>query len=172
MRWRGHERNRRPCVYLRKQGTCTCRCNSTEQPAIFLPKVVVLWCSLPQQFLVDVARERNATPLPLIPEKFGPRLPPERYCLTANNYKVKERQKPVSKDLLISKACVLYWPKANTTTLYPVHAHVFTIYTMSIQSHSNTIGISIVHTVHNQRYCSYLVRLGWGEWELESVWGV
>ena len=34
--------------------------------------------------------------MPLIPEKFGPRLPPERYCLTANNYKLKEKHKPVS----------------------------------------------------------------------------
>ena len=42
-----------------------------------------------------VKKTKKATPLPLIPEKFGPRLPPERYCLTANNYKVKERQKAV-----------------------------------------------------------------------------
>ena len=48
------------------------------------------------QFLIEVAREKNSTPLPLIPEKFGPRLPPERYCLTANNYKLKEKHKPVS----------------------------------------------------------------------------
>jgi len=49
------------------------------------------------QFMIQIARQKNATPLPLIPEKFGPRIPPERYCLTAtgNNYKVKERQKPV-----------------------------------------------------------------------------
>ena len=45
--------------------------------------------------MIEIARQKNATPLPLIPEKFGPRLPPERYCLTANNYKVKERQKAV-----------------------------------------------------------------------------
>ena len=50
------------------------------------------------QFLIEVAREKNSTPLPLIPEKFGPRLPPERYCLTANNYKLKEKHKPVSCD--------------------------------------------------------------------------
>lgn len=48
------------------------------------------------KFLIEVAREKNSTPLPLIPEKFGPRLPPERYCLTASNYKLKERNKPVS----------------------------------------------------------------------------
>ena len=48
------------------------------------------------QFLIEVAREKNSTPLPLIPEKFGPRLPPERYCLTANNYKLEEKHKPVS----------------------------------------------------------------------------
>ena len=47
----------------------------------------------PRDFLIEIARKKNAIPLPLIPEKFGPRLPPERYCLTATNCKVKEKQK-------------------------------------------------------------------------------
>ena len=47
------------------------------------------------QFLIDIARQKNSTPLPLIPEKFGPQLPPERYCLTANNYRIKDRKKTV-----------------------------------------------------------------------------
>ncbi|XP_003390025.1 PREDICTED: transcription initiation factor TFIID subunit 9B-like [Amphimedon queenslandica] len=47
----------------------------------------------PREFLIEVARQKNATPLPLIPEKFGPRLPPERYCLTAQNYKLKHKKK-------------------------------------------------------------------------------
>lgn len=50
----------------------------------------------PRDFLIEIARQKNSAPLPLIPEKFGPRLPPERYCLTANNYKAKERAKPPS----------------------------------------------------------------------------
>ena len=67
--------------------------------------------------MIEIARQKNATPLPLIPEKFGPRIPPERYCLTANNYKVKERQKPVCTHILLlpspfmhcSKSCALKW---------------------------------------------------------------
>ena len=58
------------------------------------------------QFLIEVAREKNSAPLPLIPEKFGPRLPPERYCLTANNYKLKERHKPVRKLIFLPSACI------------------------------------------------------------------
>lgn len=54
------------------------------------------WLFLSPQFLIEVSRKKNAAPLPLIPEKFGPRLPPERYCLTANNYTIMERKKPVS----------------------------------------------------------------------------
>ena len=50
------------------------------------------------QFLIEIARKKNSSVLPLIPEKFGPRLPPERYCLTANNYKILERKKTVSMD--------------------------------------------------------------------------
>jgi hypothetical protein len=50
----------------------------------------------PRDFLIEIARQKNSTPLPLIPEKFGPRLPPERYCLTGANYKVKQTKKESS----------------------------------------------------------------------------
>ena len=58
-------------------------------------RVFCLFFLLLFQFLMEVARKKNGMPLPPIPEKFGPRLPPERYCLTANNYRVMERQKKV-----------------------------------------------------------------------------
>ncbi|KAJ1068546.1 hypothetical protein K5549_005242 [Capra hircus] len=41
----------------------------------------------------DIARQRNQTPLPLIKPYLGPRLPPDRYCLTAPNYRLKSLQK-------------------------------------------------------------------------------
>ena len=44
---------------------------------------------------MEVARQKNANPLPMIPEKFGVRLPPERYCLTGTNYKIKSRKREV-----------------------------------------------------------------------------
>ena len=47
------------------------------------------------QFLLEVARQKNGTPLPLIKPYTGPRLPPDRYCLTAPNYRLKSIQKKV-----------------------------------------------------------------------------
>lgn len=47
------------------------------------------------QFLLEVARQKNQTPLPLIKPYTGPRLPPDRYCLTAPNYRLKSTQKKV-----------------------------------------------------------------------------
>ncbi|XP_075395100.1 transcription initiation factor TFIID subunit 9B isoform X1 [Tenrec ecaudatus] len=43
----------------------------------------------PRDFLLDIARQKNQTPLPLIKPYSGPRLPPDRYCLTAPNYRLK-----------------------------------------------------------------------------------
>lgn len=50
------------------------------------------------QFLLDIARQKNQTPLPLIKPYSGPRLPPDRYCLTAPNYRLKSLQKKVRKE--------------------------------------------------------------------------
>jgi hypothetical protein len=47
----------------------------------------------PRDYLMETARHKNSTPIPLVHEKFGLRLPPERYCLTAPNYNVKATQK-------------------------------------------------------------------------------
>ncbi|KAM9059841.1 transcription initiation factor TFIID subunit 9B-like [Megaptera novaeangliae] len=43
----------------------------------------------PRDVLLDIARQKNQTPLPLIKPYAGPRLPPDRYCLTAPNYRLK-----------------------------------------------------------------------------------
>uniref|UniRef100_A0A8C0NFF5 TATA-box binding protein associated factor 9 n=1 Tax=Canis lupus familiaris TaxID=9615 RepID=A0A8C0NFF5_CANLF len=58
----------------------------------------VLFTSPPPRdfFLLDIARQRNQTPLPLIKPYSGPRLPPDRYCLTAPNYRFKSLQKKAS----------------------------------------------------------------------------
>nr|XP_006008930.1 PREDICTED: transcription initiation factor TFIID subunit 9-like isoform X2 [Latimeria chalumnae]XP_014351836.1 PREDICTED: transcription initiation factor TFIID subunit 9-like isoform X2 [Latimeria chalumnae] len=47
----------------------------------------------PRDFLLEIARQKNQTPLPLIKPYSGPRLPPDRYCLTAPNYRLKSLQK-------------------------------------------------------------------------------
>ena len=54
----------------------------------------------PRDFLLDIERQRNQTPLPLIKPYSGPRLPPGRYCMTAPNYRLKSFQK---KQLLLQE---------------------------------------------------------------------
>ncbi|CAG8465405.1 1975_t:CDS:2 [Funneliformis mosseae] len=41
-----------------------------------------------QEFLAQLAKERNKEPLPPVPEKYGLRLPPDRHCLTAVNFQL------------------------------------------------------------------------------------
>ncbi|KAG0253174.1 hypothetical protein DFQ27_007625 [Actinomortierella ambigua] len=42
----------------------------------------------PKEFLLELAEAKNRVPLPLIPDKYGIRLPPERHCLTAVNFQL------------------------------------------------------------------------------------
>uniref|UniRef100_A0A182W0E1 Transcription initiation factor TFIID subunit 9 n=1 Tax=Anopheles minimus TaxID=112268 RepID=A0A182W0E1_9DIPT len=48
----------------------------------------------PRDVLLEIARVRNTTPLPLIKTHCGLRLPPDRYCLSACNYKLRAAQQP------------------------------------------------------------------------------
>ncbi|CAN7996828.1 unnamed protein product [Ixodes hexagonus] len=48
----------------------------------------------PRDLLMEIARQKNSTPLPLIKANAGPRLPPDRYSLTACNYRFKTAKKP------------------------------------------------------------------------------
>eukprot|EP00041_Stephanoeca_diplocostata_P006207 m.78354 g.78354 ORF g.78354 m.78354 type:complete len:245 (-) comp16228_c0_seq1:339-1073(-) len=48
----------------------------------------------PRELLLEIARKKNAEPLPLTPDdKFGVRLPSERFCLTNRNYAVLPRKR-------------------------------------------------------------------------------
>ena len=50
---------------------------------------------------MDIARGRNIAPLPLIKPHCGLRLPPDRYCLIAANYKLRAAQpKKITKSAL------------------------------------------------------------------------
>ena len=40
------------------------------------------------QLLMDIAKHKNSQPLPLIKPYSGLRLPPDRYCLSAPNYRM------------------------------------------------------------------------------------
>ncbi|XP_055609081.1 transcription initiation factor TFIID subunit 9 isoform X2 [Uranotaenia lowii] len=48
----------------------------------------------PRDVLLEIARNKNNTPLPLIKTHCGLRLPPDRYCLSACNYKLRAAQQP------------------------------------------------------------------------------
>jgi len=47
----------------------------------------------PRDLLFKVAAERNAIPLPVPKQTGGLRLPPDRFCLTATNYRLKPSRK-------------------------------------------------------------------------------
>ncbi|KAJ3085675.1 Transcription initiation factor TFIID subunit 9B [Quaeritorhiza haematococci] len=48
-----------------------------------------------KDFLFELAEKKNSQPLPIVPEKFGVRLPPERHCLTGINFQIlPERTSP------------------------------------------------------------------------------
>ncbi|GLG99848.1 Transcription initiation factor TFIID subunit 9 [Gryllus bimaculatus] len=52
----------------------------------------------PRDILLDVARSKNNTPLPFVKPHCGLRLPPDRYCLSACNYRLKnDLKKPPNK---------------------------------------------------------------------------
>ncbi|KAJ1835032.1 Transcription initiation factor TFIID subunit 9 [Coemansia sp. RSA 2711] len=46
-----------------------------------------------KEFLLELAEERNKHPLPLIPERYGVRLPPEKYTLTGVNFHIVSEQR-------------------------------------------------------------------------------
>ncbi|KAJ2444287.1 Transcription initiation factor TFIID subunit 9 [Coemansia sp. RSA 2424] len=46
-----------------------------------------------KEFLLELAEERNKHPLPLIPEKYGVRLPPEKHTLTGINFHIVPEQR-------------------------------------------------------------------------------
>jgi len=47
----------------------------------------------PREMLLEVAAARNAIPLPIPKQSGGLRLPPDRFCLTATNYRLKPNKK-------------------------------------------------------------------------------
>ncbi|GAB6018900.1 hypothetical protein CHUAL_000557 [Chamberlinius hualienensis] len=49
----------------------------------------------PRDILIDISKQRNNIPLPLIKPHCGPRLPPDRYCLSACNYRLKASKRTI-----------------------------------------------------------------------------
>uniref|UniRef100_T1HLJ8 Transcription initiation factor TFIID subunit 9 n=2 Tax=Rhodnius prolixus TaxID=13249 RepID=T1HLJ8_RHOPR len=47
----------------------------------------------PRDLLLEVARSKNSVPLPIVKPHCGIRLPPDRHCFSACNYKLKTNTK-------------------------------------------------------------------------------
>jgi hypothetical protein len=61
-----------------------------------LKLTVVFFYRYVKQILLEVARTKNNSPLPLIKPHCGLRLPPDRYCLSSCNYKLRSNKKVCS----------------------------------------------------------------------------
>lgn len=46
----------------------------------------------PKELLLELAQEKNKRPLPSIPQTYGLRLPPEKYCLTSKEWTFEEQE--------------------------------------------------------------------------------
>ncbi|KAF2358148.1 Transcription initiation factor TAFII31 [Trinorchestia longiramus] len=67
----------------------------------------------PRDLLLDLARTRNSNPLPPIKPQCGLRLPPDRYCLSACNYKLKKTPRSITR---ASKAAASAKPSVSMVT--------------------------------------------------------
>ncbi|KAL4714373.1 hypothetical protein ACJJTC_009725 [Scirpophaga incertulas] len=70
----------------------------------------------PREVLLELARVKNVNPLPIIKPHCGLRLPPDRYCLSACNYRLKAAtKKPLAKTTVQSAPNIktISTPKAN-----------------------------------------------------------
>ncbi|KAI8370027.1 transcription initiation factor IID, 31kD subunit-domain-containing protein, partial [Choanephora cucurbitarum] len=61
----------------------------------------------PKEFLLELAQEKNKQPLPLIPEKYGIRLPADKHCLTGINFSIVPDAPPPPKPLDKSNSMIM-----------------------------------------------------------------
>ncbi|KAL0821433.1 hypothetical protein ABMA28_004911 [Loxostege sticticalis] len=70
----------------------------------------------PREVLLEIARVKNVNPLPLIKPHCGLRLPPDRYCLSACNYRLKSAKKTVAKPTVATTPTIKTITTAKPTT--------------------------------------------------------
>lgn len=70
------------------------------------------------QVLLELARGRNIAPLPLIKPHCGLRLPPDRYCLVAANYKLRAaaQNKKLTKSAIENRSTIKTQIKSTPTS--------------------------------------------------------
>ncbi|KAK4518269.1 protein phosphatase 2A structural subunit [Mucor velutinosus] len=61
----------------------------------------------PKEFLLELAQEKNKQPLPLIPEKYGIRLPVDKHCLTGINFSIVPDAPPPPRPTLDKSSSML-----------------------------------------------------------------
>lgn len=68
--------------------------------------------------LLELARGRNIAPLPLIKPHCGLRLPPDRYCLVAANYKLRAaaQNKKITKSAIENRSTIKTQIKSTPTS--------------------------------------------------------
>lgn len=55
-----------------------------------------------RELLAEIVQGRNSQPLPVVKPQCGVRLPPDRYCLTAINYKMESNKPHLTSNRLVS----------------------------------------------------------------------
>ncbi|KAJ3259973.1 Transcription initiation factor TFIID subunit 9B [Boothiomyces macroporosus] len=65
-------------------------------------------------------QKKNSIPLPLVPEKLGLRLPPERHCLIRNNISINPKKRASIDTVQISKKPAVAMPTAMPGVPMPV----------------------------------------------------
>lgn len=78
----------------------------------------LLLISYKMQVLLELARGRNIAPLPLIKPHCGLRLPPDRYCLVAANYKLRAlaQSKKMTKSAIENRSTIKTQLKSTPTS--------------------------------------------------------
>ncbi|CAB4024893.1 Transcription initiation factor TFIID subunit 9B [Paramuricea clavata] len=96
----------------------------------------------PRDFLMEIARQKNSTPLPLIQPRSGLRLPPDRYCLLSNNYRVKQQQKKQQQQArpvpIVPARTLPHYPISASSPGIKITQPAFNVSMSSIKSASTT----------------------------------
>lgn len=103
-------------------------------------------------YLPDIASHRNSQSLPIIKPYTGPKLPPDRYCLSAMNYQLKARPKPQLSYTMPG-------------TLYPTHV-------VSVETLRNHILCDMGVFQKFKFYSNYIFEIGKLLGRRESVYGI
>jgi len=78
----------------------------------------------PRELLLELAKDKNSQPLPVIPNKLGVLLPPDQYCLTSQTYQLDAKKSANT--------------EASSMTVVPTTAEEMNIETSNTDTNMNT----------------------------------